>query len=51
MFLKIIGKRYLYFPEKNDCCYCCDAEHGCGVLKPDWAIDAQFVGMESLPSG
>ena len=42
--------RYLYFPEKNDCCFCCDAEHGCGALKPDWIIDAEYV-KESTESG
>jgi hypothetical protein len=30
------GVRYLYFPEKNDCCSCCTNKGGCGVLKPDW---------------
>jgi hypothetical protein len=37
------GKRYLYFPEKDYCCYCCGSEHGCGILKPDWLSDSQFV--------
>ena len=32
----------MHFPEKNDCCFCCDSVHGCGVLKPDWAADATF---------
>ena len=22
---------------------CCDAEHGCGVLKPNWMENATFV--------
>jgi hypothetical protein len=34
------GKRYIYFPNKKQCCICCDAEHGCGILKPDWLSDA-----------
>ena len=38
------GKRYLDFPEKNYCCYCCDAAHGCGILKPDWMSDAAYEG-------
>lgn len=37
------GKRYLHFPKKEDCCFCCDAEHGCGVLKPNWLENATFV--------
>ena len=45
------GKRYLHFPEKNDCCYCCDSEHGCGVLKPDWVSGGKFQGYESDANG
>ena len=37
------GKRYLFFPNIGKCCYCCDAEHGCGVLRPDWAADSEYV--------
>ena len=37
------GIRYLHFPELNYCCRCCDASKGCGVVKPDWAVDATFV--------
>jgi hypothetical protein len=44
----IEGKRYLYFPQKQECCYCCSDENGCGVLKPDWLKDAEFLGYESL---
>jgi hypothetical protein len=51
VFRNILGKRYLYFPEKNDCCYCCDAAHGCGVLKPDWHSDAEFVEYVSSANG
>ena len=40
------GKRYLNFPEKNDCCYCCDSAHGCGILKRDWLTGAKFEGYE-----
>jgi len=36
------GKRYLYFPDKNYCCYCCSDEHGCGILKTDWLSGAKF---------
>lgn len=34
--------RYLYFPNLNKCCICCNEENGCGVLKPNWVSDAQF---------
>lgn len=40
------GIRYLDFPEKDDCCNCCDAAHGCGILKPDWLNGAEFGGIQ-----
>ena len=40
-------KRYLDYPEKNYCCYCCDSAHGCGVLRPDWAKDATYKGQQT----
>ncbi len=45
------SKRYLNFPEKNYCCYCCDSTQGCGILKPDWLTGAAFVGYESDAQG
>jgi hypothetical protein len=36
------GDRYLWYPEKDYCCYCCSAQHGCGLLKPDWLSGAKF---------
>ena len=39
------GKRYLYYPEKNYCCYCCGSEYGCGILKPDWLSNASYLGV------
>ena len=36
--------RYLYYPDESDCCYCCNAAAGCGLLKPDWLNDAEFKG-------
>ena len=30
------GKRYMIYPQKKQCCFCCDSEHGCGPLKRDW---------------
>ena len=38
------GDRYLHYPEKEDCCFCCSAEHGCGILKQDWMADGTFEG-------
>ena len=45
------GKRYLHYPEKNYCCYCCDSAHGCGILKPDWLTGAKFIGYETEANG
>jgi len=42
------GKRYLYYPEQNSCCYCCGTEHGCGLLSQNWLHDATFVGEVEL---
>jgi hypothetical protein len=40
------GDRYLHYPQKNECCYCCSSEHGCGIVKSTWLTGAQFVGVE-----
>lgn len=45
------GDRYLHFPEKDYCCYCCSNEHGCGLLKPDWLSGAEFVEYETEEDG
>jgi len=42
------GDRYLYYPERNECCYCCSADHGCGILKPNWMDAATYLGVESF---
>ena len=39
------GDRYMYYPEKNDCCFCCDASSGCGIVKNDWLTGAQYKGI------
>ena len=44
------GDRYLYYPDDDECCYCCSAEHGCGILKPDWMKGATFIDEESYQS-
>ena len=38
------GDRYLHYPDLNECCYCCSAEHGCGILRQDWVSGATYVG-------
>ena len=42
------GDRYLHYTKDDDCCYCCSADHGCGVLKNDWISDGEFVDTEKL---
>lgn len=55
--LIVDSKRYLLFPQKDhglgadsgyDCCFCCSAEDGCGVLRRDFLSNATFVGYETL---
>ena len=45
------NKRYLDFPDKKYCCFCCDSDHGCGIVKPDWLAKAgaTYNGSETLP--
>lgn len=38
------GVRYLHYPDKQECCNCCDAAHGCGILKPTWMTGAEYLG-------
>lgn len=42
------GKRYVIFPEKRICCLCCDAAHGCGILRKDWLKESTYVGEEAI---
>ncbi len=42
------NKRYLAFPQKSQCCFCCDSAHGCGILKPDWLKDAKYLGEDTI---
>ncbi|GLI69515.1 hypothetical protein VaNZ11_014151 [Volvox africanus] len=42
------GKRYLVFPELGECCMCCTAEMGCGVLSPTWLQGASFEGTTTI---
>lgn len=38
------GKRYVVYPQRRQCCMCCDKEHGCGVLRRDWLSTAKYEG-------
>ena len=42
------GDRYLYYPNTEECCYCCSSPAGCGVLKPNWMSDGTFVGTAEV---
>lgn len=42
------GKRWLAFPQKRVCCFCCDSQHGCGILKSDWLKNADYMGDEKI---
>ena len=42
------SKRWIVFPQKSQCCFCCDSAHGCGILKPNWLADAEYKGQEKL---
>jgi hypothetical protein len=46
--LIVNDKRYIVFPEKQQCCFCCDASHGCGIVKPDWFKDGKYLGQEKI---
>lgn len=38
------GDRYIDYPQEEYCCYCCSADHGCGMLFPTWMENATFLG-------
>ena len=44
------NKRFLDFPDKKYCCFCCDSTHGCGIVKSDWLVtaNATFSGNQTL---
>lgn len=46
--LTVDNKRWIIFSQKKQCCLCCDAAHGCGVLKKDWLADAEYLGVEKI---
>ena len=42
------GDRYIHYPETDECCYCCSAPYGCGVLSSNWMTDATYVGTATI---
>ena len=42
------AKRWIIFPLLRQCCYCCDAAHGFGVMRRDWLKNAEFKGKETI---
>ncbi|KAG2485300.1 hypothetical protein HYH03_015974 [Edaphochlamys debaryana] len=42
------GNRYLVFPDLGECCLCCTAAKGCGILAPTWLTGAAFQGTVTL---
>jgi hypothetical protein len=42
------NKRWITFPQKSICCFCCDSAHGCGILSPDWLSGAEYKGEEKI---
>lgn len=46
--LVVDQKRYIVFPDKSQCCICCDASHGCGIVKQDWFKDGKYLGQERI---
>lgn len=42
------NKRWIVYPAKSVCCFCCDAAHGCGILSPDWLKGADYKGTERI---
>lgn len=42
------GRRWQIFPQHSVCCLCCTSAHGCGPLRPDWLLGADYQGEETL---
>ena len=42
------GDRYIHYPDSDDCCYCCSADHGCGVLSNNWITDGAYLDEETM---
>lgn len=46
--LVVDEKRWIIFPQKSQCCFCCDSSHGCGILKPTWLEGAVYIGQDTI---
>lgn len=46
--ITVENKRWLVFPQRSQCCFCCDSAHGCGILKADWLADAEYKGQDRI---
>lgn len=46
--ITVDNKRWIVYPQRSQCCFCCDAAHGCGILKPDWLADSEYKGQEKI---
>lgn len=46
--LTVNNKRYIIFPQKRQCCYCCNSQKGCGILSKNWLDKADYLGTERL---
>ena len=42
------NKRWQIFPQRSQCCMCCTAERGCGILRPDWMKDGTYQGEVAI---
>eukprot|EP00357_Protocruzia_adherens_P019011 CAMPEP_0115038542 /NCGR_PEP_ID=MMETSP0216-20121206/43468_1 /TAXON_ID=223996 /ORGANISM="Protocruzia adherens, Strain Boccale" /LENGTH=224 /DNA_ID=CAMNT_0002418957 /DNA_START=266 /DNA_END=940 /DNA_ORIENTATION=+ len=49
--LVVDGMRWMIYPELKECCACCSAAHGCGVLKPSWVSAGKYIGQTSATDG
>jgi hypothetical protein len=38
------GALYIYYPNTDQCCYCCNDSEGCGLVKPTWMENAEYLG-------
>jgi len=46
--IAVKGQRFMYFPEKGDCCTCCSYQDGCGPLVPSWVQNATYEGTVTI---
>jgi hypothetical protein len=42
------NQRWMVFPSKSTCCFCCDSSHGCGILRPDWLNGGEYLGEDKV---